>query len=188
MTNIFRRAGVDIPEPFRRFLEGDLDAWLRVEEYRESGSLVVRAEAPGIDPDNDVDITLAGSQLQITVRREEKSEHREREGYRSEFRFGTFSRTVSLPAPVSQEDIHASYTDGVLEVRVPLAEEPTAGGHKIRVSRGAGSGGAGTGGAGAGFAGTESTRSGGAGTSSSGTDETSRTMGQDPEDQSFGGP
>ena len=45
MTNIFRRAGVDIPEPFRRFLEGDLDAWLRVEEYRESGSLVVKAEA-----------------------------------------------------------------------------------------------------------------------------------------------
>src|SRR6478735_2486131 len=168
MTNIFRRAGVDIPEPFRRFLEGDLDAWLRVEEFRESGSLVVRAEAPGIDPDNDVDITLAGSQLQITVRREEKSEHREREGYRSEFRFGTFSRTVSLPAPVNQEDIHASYTDGVLEVRVPLAEEPTAGGHKIRVSRGAGAR--------------------GAGTSSSGTDKTSRPMGQDPEGQSFGGP
>jgi HSP20 family protein len=173
MTNIFRRAGVDIPEPFRRFLEGDLDGWLRVEEYRESGSLVVRAEAPGIDPDNDVDITLAGSQLQITVRREEKSEHKDREGYRTEFRFGTFSRTVSLPAPVKQEDISASYTDGVLEVRVPLNEEPAAGGHKIRVSRGTGTGSAGTGGTGAG---------------SSGTNGTSRTMGQDPEGQSFGGP
>ena len=173
MTNIFRRAGVDIPEPFRRFLEGDLDAWLRVEEYREAGSLVVKAEAPGIDPDNDVDITLAGSQLQITVRREEKSEHKDKEGYRSEFRFGTFSRTVSLPAPVNQEDIRASYTDGVLEVRVPLPEEPAAGGaRKVRVSRGAGTSGAGTSGAG----------SGGAGGGSS------RDMGQDPEGQSFGGP
>ncbi|MFF2318575.1 Hsp20/alpha crystallin family protein [Arthrobacter sp. NPDC058097] len=175
MTNIFRRAGVDIPEPFRRFLEGDLDAWLRVEEYRESGSLVVRAEAPGIDPDNDVDITLAGSQLRITVRREEKSEHTEREGYRSEFRFGTFSRTVSLPAPVNQEDIRASYTDGVLEVRVPLTEEPAAGGQKIRVSRGAGSAGAGAEGAGTGGAGT-----GGFGAGTAGTGGTSRTTGQDP--------
>jgi HSP20 family protein len=74
---------------------------------------------------------------------------------------------------VNQEDIRASYTDGVLEVRVPLTEESAAGAQKIRVSRGAG----------AGFAGT-----GGAGTSSSGTDETSRTMGQDRESQSFGGP
>jgi HSP20 family protein len=168
MTNIFRRAGVDIPEPFRRFLEGDMDAWLRVEEYREAGSLVVKAEAPGIDPDNDVDITLTGSQLQITVRREEKSEHKDKEGYRSEFRFGTFSRTVSLPAPVNQDDIRASYTDGVLEVRVPLTEESATGAQKIRVSRGAGTAGAGNEGA-------------------SRTAGTSRMEGQEP-DQSFAGP
>jgi HSP20 family protein len=168
MTNIFRRAGVDIPEPFRRLLEGDMDAWLRVEEYRESGHLVVRAEVPGIDPDNDVDITLAGSQLQITVRREEKSERKDREGYRSEFRYGTFSRTVNLPAAVNQDDIRASYTDGVLEVRIPLPEEPAAGGRKVRVSRGGGTGNAEYG--------------------STGTDGTARTMGDDSEGQSFAGP
>ena len=61
MANILRRAGVDFPEPFRRFLEGDLDSWLRVEEYREAGTLVVKAEVPGIDPDKDVDITLTGN-------------------------------------------------------------------------------------------------------------------------------
>ena len=173
MTNIFRRAGVDIPEPFRRFLEGDMDAWLRVEEYREAGSLVVKAEAAGIDPDNDVDITLAGSQLQITVRREEKTEHKEKEGYRSEFRYGSFSRTVNLPAAVNQDDIRASYNDGVLEVRIPLPEEPAAGGRKVRVSRGAqGAGG----------------ESSGAGTGAAGTGGPSRTMGEDSEGQSFGGP
>lgn len=168
MTNIFRRAGVDIPEPFRRLLEGDMDAWLRVEEYRESGHLVVRAEVPGIDPDNDVDITLAGSQLQITVRREEKSERKDREGYRSEFRYGTFSRTVNLPAAVNQDDIRAAYTDGVLEVRIPLPEEPAAGGRKVRVSRGGGTG---------------STEYG-----ATGTDGTARTMGDDAGGQSFAGP
>ena len=74
MANILRRAGVDFPEPFRRFLEGDLDSWLRVEEYREAGTLVVKAEVPGIDPDQDVEITLTGNQLQISVRHEERSE------------------------------------------------------------------------------------------------------------------
>jgi HSP20 family protein len=142
MTNILRRAGVDIPEPFRRFLEGDLDTWLRVEEYREAGFLVVKAEVPGIDPDRDVDITLAGNQLQISVRREERSEHKDKEGYRSEFRYGTSTRTVSLPAAVNQDDIRASYTDGILEVRVPLPEESAAGSRKIHVSRGSESSGA----------------------------------------------
>jgi HSP20 family protein len=137
MANILRRAGVEFPEPFRRFLEGDLDSWLRVEEYREGGNLVVKAEVPGIDPDKDVDITLAGNQLEISVRHEEKAEHRDKDGYRSEFRYGTFARTVSLPAPVSQEDVSASYTDGILEVRIPMPEEPAAGARKIRVSRGA---------------------------------------------------
>lgn len=183
MTNIFRRAGVDIPEPFRRFLEGDLDAWLRVEEYREPGFLVVKAEAPGIDPESDVDITLTGSQLQITVRREEKTEHKDKDGYRSEFRYGAFSRTVSLPAAVNQDDIRASYADGVLEVRVPLPEEPAAGGRKVRVSRGDGAGGTGTGAAGTGGTGT-----GAAGTGAAGTEGQPRTMGEDPEGQSFGAP
>jgi HSP20 family protein len=188
MTNIFRRAGVDIPEPFRRFLEGDLDTWLRVEEYREAGSLVVKAEAPGIDPENDVDVTLVGNQLQITVRREEQSEHKDKEGYRSEFRYGAFSRTVSLPAAVNQDDIRASYTDGVLEVRVPLPEESAAGGRKVRVSRGAGTAGAGTGATGFGATGTGATGTGAAGTGAAGAEGQARTMGQDPEDQSFGGP
>jgi HSP20 family protein len=136
MANILRRAGVEFPEPFRRFLEGDLDSWLRVEEYREGGNLVVKAEVPGIDPDKDVDITLTGNQLEISVRHEEKAEHRDKDGYRSEFRYGTFARTVSLPAPVSQEDVSASYSDGILEVRIPVPEEPAASARKIRVSRG----------------------------------------------------
>src|SRR5919202_2636316 len=105
MANILRRFGVDVPEPVRRFLEGDLDSWLRVEEYREDNTLVVKAEVPGIDPENDVEITLVGNQLNIGVHREEKSEHKGKEGYHSEFRYGSFSRSVTLPAGVTQDDV-----------------------------------------------------------------------------------
>nr|WP_294691208.1 Hsp20/alpha crystallin family protein [uncultured Friedmanniella sp.] len=136
MANILQRIGVDVPEPVRRFLEGDLDSWLRVEEYREDGTLVVKAEVPGINPESDVEINLVGNQLQIGVRREEKSEHKGKQGYHSEFRYGTFSRSVTLPPGVTQDDVQASYRDGVLEVRVPLPEEVSSGPRRIPITRG----------------------------------------------------
>jgi HSP20 family protein len=136
MNSIIRRAGSDISEPFRRFLEGDLGSWLRVEEYREDGTMVVRAEVPGIDPEKDVDITLVGNELQIDVRHEEKTEHKDKRGYRSEFRYGTFSRTVSVPGPVEEKDIRASYNDGVLEVRIPVPDDAGGASRKIPITRG----------------------------------------------------
>jgi HSP20 family protein len=136
MANLLRRVGVDVPEPVRRFFEGDLDSWLRVEEYQEGDTLVVKAEVPGIDPEQDVDITLAGNQLNMSVRREEKSEHKGKHGYRSEFRYGTFSRTVTLPPGVNEQDLRATYNDGVLEVRIPIPAEPDSAARKIPITRG----------------------------------------------------
>jgi HSP20 family protein len=136
MSNILSRVGVEVPEPLRRFLEGDLESWLRVEEYRDAGSLVVKAQVPGIDPDRDADITVTGNQLELTVRHEEKTEHKDKEGYRSEFRYGTFSRTVTLPAAVDPGEVKASYTDGILEIRVPLPEQGSPENRKIHISRG----------------------------------------------------
>lgn len=136
MSNLLRWSGSDIADPLRRLLEGETGSWLRVEEYREGGSLVVKAEVPGINPEKDVDITLAGDQLRILVRHEEKSEHKDKSGYRSEFRYGTFSRTVNLPAAVNEQDIKASYTDGILEVRVPVPEQSGNQARKIPVTRG----------------------------------------------------
>ena len=136
MANLLRRVGVDVPEPVRRFFEGDLDSWLRVEEYQEADTLVVKAEVPGIDPEQDVEITLAGNQLHIGVRHEEKSEHKSKHGYRSEFRYGTFSRTVTLPPGVNEQDLRATYNDGVLEVRIPIPEQPDTAARKIPITRG----------------------------------------------------
>ena len=136
MANLLRRVGVDVPEPVRRFFEGDLDSWLRVEEYQEGDTLVIKAEVPGIDPDQDVEITLTGNQLHLDVRREEKSEHKSKLGYRSEFRYGTFSRTVTLPPGVNEQDLRATYNDGVLEVRIPVPEEPESAARKIPITRG----------------------------------------------------
>jgi HSP20 family protein len=131
------RLGWDWPELWRRFWEPDVGGWLRVEEYRDGNELVVRAEIPGIDPEKDVEITVSDGLLHISARREERSETRDKAGYRSEFRYGSFERTVALPAGAKESDVKASYRDGILEVRVPVeAEAEKAATVRIPVTRG----------------------------------------------------
>ena len=88
---------------------------IRVEEYSEDGDYTVKAELPGIDPDEDLDITVDHGVLTVRAeRREEK-----KDGKRSEFRYGAFTRSLRLPAGVKEDDIKADYHDGVLTVTVP---------------------------------------------------------------------
>ena len=101
---------------------GDKDL-LRVEEYVEEGSLVVRAEMPGIDPDKDVEISMHDGMLHIRAERRDVSEHKDKKEYRSEFHYGMFERTLPLPTGVAEGDVTATYKDGVLEVRMPKAKE-----------------------------------------------------------------
>ena len=127
----------DFPDVFRRFAEGDLSSgWLRVEEAREGDDLVVKAELPGIEPDKDVELSVSDGILHIEARREEKSETKDKNTYRSEFRYGSFSRNISLPVGVKEDDIKASYKDGILEVRVPVGDDGKTETTKIPVTRG----------------------------------------------------
>ena len=108
-----------------------------MEEYRDGDTVVIRAELPGIDPEQDVELTVADDVLHLRAERRERTEHKDKGGYRSEFRYGSFSRALPLPAGCRDEDISAAYRDGVLEVRVPVAGhvEPPAT-RKIQVTRG----------------------------------------------------
>jgi len=111
--------------PFRPmafpFLRGAADM-IHVEEHREDGTLVVRADLPGIDPDKDVELTIAGGMLHIEAERREEQKQ-EGKGYlRREVRYGWLSRSLPLPEGVTEADIAATYKDGVLEIRIP---EPT---------------------------------------------------------------
>lgn len=99
---------------------------IRVEEYVDGKTLVVRAEMPGVDPDKDIEVTMDEGYLRIRAERQEKEEHKEKGRYRSEFRYGSFSRNIPLPDGVKEEDIKATYTNGVLEVRAPLPDEAQA--------------------------------------------------------------
>ena len=135
MDNLFRRTGIDVPEPVRRFLQGESDPWLRVEEYRDGTTLVVRTDVPGIDPDKDIDITVTDDTLHIAARRREPAQ-KDQPGYRSEVRYGDYSRSIPLPRGANPDTVEASYIDGVLEIRAQLPEQSGTSGTKVHVSRG----------------------------------------------------
>jgi len=130
-----RRSPMDVIE---RLFEGDMGtSAIRVEEMVDGNTLVVRAELPGIDPEQDVEVTVADGVLTIRGERQEKKEHKEKDSYRSEFRYGSFIRRLPLPGGVQQADVKASYKDGVLEVRAPLPEQgQETGASKIPIIRG----------------------------------------------------
>ena len=111
------------------------DQRMAIEELREDDTLVVRAEMPGIDPEKDVEITVLNDTLTISAERRQKTEETENGRVRSEFRYGRFSRRMSLPAGTTEDEIKASYEDGILEIRVPIADEKTRE-RKIPINRG----------------------------------------------------
>lgn len=109
------------------------EAAIKVEEYQEDDRLVVRAELPGIDPDEDVEITIQGDLLHIRAERTTETRTEEQKGFRSEFQYGSFARSIRLPAGAG-DDVTASYTDGILEVRVPI-DRSEAVAKKVEISR-----------------------------------------------------
>ncbi len=122
----------DFPELWRGALE---EAEFRVEEFDEEDARVIRAELPGVDPDENIDITVEGDVLSIRAERREEKEAEEKGRLRSEFRYGSFTRSMRLPSGSSVEDVEATYRDGVLEVRVPL-DRTKAPAERIPIQRG----------------------------------------------------
>jgi len=94
--------GLEWPERWRKWLDAESEGWMKVEEIQEDGTLVVRAELPGLDPDKDVDVSVSDGVLHISAKREERNEKKDKGTYRSEFRYGEFSRDLALPSGWTQ--------------------------------------------------------------------------------------
>lgn len=91
---------------------------IRIEEFDSDHHHVIRAEAPGLDPDKDVVITIDGNLLSLDITREQRKDHNAADGYRTEFSYGRLHRSVRLPHESDAQDVKARYVDGILEIRV----------------------------------------------------------------------
>jgi HSP20 family protein len=90
-----------------------------IESYVEGDKLHIRADMPGVDP-NDVEIKVANRMLTIRAKREQRQEQKAQGWLRRELTYGSFERTLELPAGVKADDIKASYRNGVMELTMPL--------------------------------------------------------------------
>ena len=108
----------------------------QLEVFQRGNELVVRADLPGMRPD-DVQIDVEDGVLTISGERREENEERERGFYRSERSYGAFSRSIALPDDVDEERVQARYEHGVLEVTVPMPQPQARRGRRVEIQSGA---------------------------------------------------
>ena len=136
MTSLVRwdpfREMVTLQNEMNRFFEETfrmLDGWAQngdstwtpALDVRETDdAFIVEASIPGIEPDN-LNINLLNNRL--TIEGEVRQEEQKGQFHLRERPYGRFYRSIQLPTPVNSEQIEASYTNGVLRLHVPKAEE-----------------------------------------------------------------
>ena len=115
-TSVVRRDGAS--------LMGELMSWfgtvpmqqeIKVEEYQEGERRIVRADLPGVDPDKDISVTVDDGLLRLHGER--RAEEHDR--YRTEIRYGSFDRVLTLPSGTQPGVVTAEYADGGLTVTMP---------------------------------------------------------------------
>jgi HSP20 family protein len=117
---------------FDRLLDGALMAPLAIDrEFTNAPAaeledtpeaLVLKLELPGIDP-KDVDVEVTAQSVSITGERRSEKTAQDNGAFHTEFRYGKFQRTISLPARVQNTNATADYRDGILSLRLPKVED-----------------------------------------------------------------
>ena len=114
-----------MPSPYFRRERAAWDWNPSVDIYNEDGSIVLKAELPGVEKDN---ITIDVKDRVLTLKGERSSDNEVQEDnyYRRERSFGKFERRFSLPEKVNADDIKADYKDGILRIEIPkpVEEQP----------------------------------------------------------------
>ena len=122
------------PEPFSREIDRVFDAFFGQNEQQArrwvppmdlveaEDHFLLKADLPGLS-EGDVNIEVQDGSLTISGERRAEHTEQERGFYRIERSFGSFNRSLTLPDGVDPDRIEASFSHGVLEVRIPKPEE-----------------------------------------------------------------
>ncbi len=111
-------------DPFRDFGFTAPNTWVPPVDIFNTGDheLVLKAELPDMSRE-DIDITVENFVLTIKGEKKLSTEVKEEQFHHVERRYGSFSRSFSLPQTVDASRVAAEYKNGVLTVRLPLREE-----------------------------------------------------------------
>jgi HSP20 family protein len=111
-------------DPFRDFGFAQANTWMPPVDIHQTSDreLVLTAELPDMARE-DIGISIENFVLTLTGEKKHSSEIKQEQLHHVERRYGTFSRSFSLPQTVDGSKISAEYKNGVLTVRLPLREE-----------------------------------------------------------------
>ncbi len=106
--------------PFKEGVIGDLEPAVEVSDDKKS--VMVKVQIPGVPKDR-IQVNVTDDVLTVTGDMKEEEEKEEKNYYRREIRYGSFSRTIPLPTVVVGDKASAKLKDGVLEVKIPKSKE-----------------------------------------------------------------
>jgi HSP20 family protein len=111
-------------DPFRDFGFTAPSTWMPPVDIFQTGEheLVLKAELPDMARE-DIDINIENFVLTIKGEKKSSAEVKDEQYHHAERRYGSFSRSFSLPQTVDPNRVSAEYKNGVLTVRLPLREE-----------------------------------------------------------------
>jgi len=123
----------DMDRLFDRFLGsertgevGRLGLWMpSIESYAKEGKLFIKVELPGVDP-KDLDVSITDRELVIKGERKAEKDEKEKDYTYREISYGSFERRFVIPEGVKTDDLKAAFTNGILEISVPIPEVPKA--------------------------------------------------------------
>jgi HSP20 family protein len=104
----------------------------RIDVVDTDKEIKVSAELPGLD-EKDIEVSLAKESLTIKGEKQEEKEEKGKDYYRSERSYGSFTRTIPLPAEIDAENVAASFKKGVLTIKLPKTKQAIKETKKISV-------------------------------------------------------
>lgn len=93
-----------------------------IDVYDNKNEIVVKAELPGVEKEN-IDLTISENSLTIKAESKKDEEVKDENYYSREIHYGTYSRTITLPAEIDSSKAKATLKNGILEIVLPKKEE-----------------------------------------------------------------
>jgi HSP20 family protein len=126
----------DVEDLVGRLWDEGEDGWFvgrtvpSIDVSETDAAVEAKVDLPGMKPD-EIDIRLNANVLTVSGERKEEKEEKGKTYHRLERRAGTFSRSITLPCPVAEDEVAAEFHDGVLTITLPKTEQANA--RKIKV-------------------------------------------------------
>lgn len=140
MTGTVERTGQAVENDLMNWMQAVTEPDVCIEEYVDGDRHVVRIDIPGVNPGRDLELSVHEGVLRLHGERRSETHDQ----HRTEIRYGSFERVVTLPPGTTAQDVEAAYVDGVLTVSMPRESpahpeahwslESETGSHKVPVA------------------------------------------------------